>query len=49
MKYRIYYHDKLDFTGLSIEDVVKFINIKGYVIYDEIEHLDNNYINIYCI
>lgn len=49
MKYKIYYHDKLMFTASSIADTVKFVKVNRYVIYDEIKHLEDNYINVYCI
>ena len=47
MMYEIYYRDENVFTCVSISDVIEFINMHGYVIYNETEHSD--YINIYCI
>lgn len=49
MIYKIYYHDKLVSTAYSIKDTLYFIKTRNYVIIDDIEHSDDNYINIYCI
>lgn len=49
MNYKIYYHDKLVSTKSSMRDVFRFISTHGYVMYDDVSHLDENYINVYCI
>lgn len=49
MVYKIYYHDKLVSTKSRLRDVFRFVSTHGYVIYDDVSHLDENYINVYCI
>lgn len=49
MVYNIYYHDKFVDTKFSIKDMFYFIRAHGYEIIDSIEHLEDNYVNIYCI
>ena len=49
MIYKIYYHDQLVDQKRSIKDMFYFVRAHGYEIIDSIEHLENNYINIYCI
>lgn len=49
MVYKIYYHDKLVSTKSRLRDVFRFISTHGYVMYDDVSHLDENYINVYCI
>lgn len=49
MVYQIYYHDKLVSSMLSFKDAFNFIKVHGYVVIDNIEHVNEFYINIYCI
>lgn len=49
MKYNIYYHDKLVSVEFGISDMYYFIKTRGFEIIDDIEHLEDNYINVYCI
>lgn len=49
MIYRVFYHDKLVSTESSIKDTFYFIKTRAYEIIDSIEHINNNYINIYFI
>lgn len=49
MVYKIYYHDKLVSSESSLKNAFRFVQTHGYVVVDAIEHLDENYINVYCI
>lgn len=49
MIYRVFYHDKLVSIETSIKDTFYFIKTREYEIIDSIEHINHNYINIYCI
>ena len=49
MIYRVFYHDKLVSAESSIKDTFYFIKTRHYEIIDSIEHINNSYINIYCI
>lgn len=49
MIYRVFYHDKLVSTESSVKDTFYFIKTRHYEIIDSIEHINNSYINIYCI
>ena len=49
MIYQIYYHDKLVSSELSFRKASDYIRLHNYVIIDDIEHIDEHYINIYCI
>lgn len=49
MVYQIYYHDKLVSSKLSFKDAFYFIKVRGYEVIDAIEHINEFYINIYCI
>lgn len=48
MTYDIYVKDEHKRTFYFIDDVVDYVNRMGLTIIDEVEHLENYYINIYC-